>query len=335
MSIFDDIGNALIDAAETAAGAVETVVNVIEEVVADVVETIYGAIILGILAIAKLLGEIPFIGFFLEAILHWVANVLATVVNFWIVAWKAVLGIIGGVLAGLVRVIVGGLGGLFAWKGDTFVKGWGDIAASIAGGVLGVLAEYLSVIHSVLFMEWNRRQLTEGENEIVKRVFRGSIARFNIRIVEGFAGFYSVHGRPLTIGNTIYMKNVSTVTSPEVLVHECLHVWQYQNRGTRYLADALVAQAGDVSYNWELALSRGSANWDAFNNEAQGEFFENVYTSGSASASGPTGNGAFFSEEPLAPEVSFIFNAVDHTALARASTDRVRGDSSWRLSGLL
>lgn len=68
------------------------------------------------------------------------------------------------------------------------------------------------------------------------------MALYNIRIVEGRAGF-GLSDRPFCVGNTIYLKGRDTAARPELLVHEVCHVRQFPNRGARHATDALVAQA--------------------------------------------------------------------------------------------
>jgi hypothetical protein len=58
ISIWDDIGGAISDAADAVGGAVEDAVNAVEEVVTDVVETVGNAISDGLGAIGDFLGGI-------------------------------------------------------------------------------------------------------------------------------------------------------------------------------------------------------------------------------------------------------------------------------------
>jgi len=62
------------------------------------------------------------------------------------------------------------------------------------------------------------------------------------------------------------MKGNDPGARPDILVHECVHVWQYQNIGSRYTMDALGAQAvyGAGAYDWEAELARGNSDWNDF-----------------------------------------------------------------------
>jgi hypothetical protein len=116
-------------------------------------------------------------------------------------------------------------------------------------------------------------------------VFRGSVALDRVRVVPGPAGLFDVNDRPFTLGNTIYLKGR---TSPKLLVHECVHVWQYQHRGPRYAYDALMAQRrlGQGAYDWRAELARGKA-WADFNAEAQAEYVADHWAEGSPMSGTP------------------------------------------------
>lgn len=129
------------------------------------------------------------------------------------------------------------------------------------------------------------RPLTTGERTILQRIFHESIDYDVIRLVIGASGVYGVFSdRAFVKGNTIYMKDRypdSTSTEDEkldkegLLVHETTHVWQFQNRGTRYISEAVYAQVFlDDAYDWEKEIDQGNKmHWESFNREAQCEFF--------------------------------------------------------------
>jgi hypothetical protein len=145
-----------------------------------------------------------------------------------------------------------------------------------------------------------------------------------------------VSKRPFTLGNTLYMKAISSESNPSVLVHECVHAWQYQNVGARYAVDALAAQAFiEDPYNWLLEIERGRGPWLQFNKEAQAELLRDVYRGGSHDGKRPTGKGEFYDDEPLGVEVRFVVEGRDHTELAREAVATVRRRRPARLSRAL
>ena len=150
---------------------------------------------------------------------------------------------------------------------------------------------------------------------------------------------------PFTLDNTIYVLNTNLSIEPDTLVHECVHVWQYQNIGTRYTTDALGAMAiygRDAPYNWEAELARGNTDWSDFNREAQAQLIQDVWNFGTLTFNGHTtaGNGCFFDLQEVQSKygngiAEFNFNGVDRTKLATAATNTLRGTINVRFSGNL
>ena len=309
------------------ATVVEVVVNAVGEFVGDVLETLGSLLADLFYAIGDLLSGIPWIGGALQGAFHWVGDVVSSALDFVASVVKGVLDLVAGVVAGVARIA----GGILSLDPDLILKGVGDVAAGVAGAVILIGGKTIGLIQSVLFLQWGERALTKDEHALLERVFRSSVALYNVRIIEGFAGIYSINDRPFTLGNTIYLKDHSPSAEPWTLVHECVHVWQYQNHGSRYAADALGAQAapGD-EYQWREELVSGNRRWSEFNAEAQGKFIEDVFRFGLGSSGAQQ---TFFDEDPLHPAVSFVDLHIDHTGLARDATAELRGAQSWRTSG--
>jgi hypothetical protein len=182
-------------------------------------------------AVGDALSGIPVVGGALNAVFHWVGDVVSGVTDFVGAVIKGVSGIVGGVICGSIRVIGGGIGGLLNGDSSVFVKGLIDIGSGIAGSFLTTTGKFIGLVQSIIPLQWGKRPLTEKENEILRRVFRRSVALYNVRIIEGSAGIFSINDYPFTLGNTIYLKDYDPAANPEALVHECAHVWQYQNNG--------------------------------------------------------------------------------------------------------
>jgi hypothetical protein len=344
MSLWDDFtdavsdaGDAIADAADTAAQVVEDTVNAVADAAGDAVETAGNAVADALGAIAHFiesspLGEVPVLGWLTVKALRWLADVISSATDYVASVIKGTLGAVAGVIGGLIRVVVGGIGGLLAGDGRVFVKGVGDIAAAIGGWVVVSVGKFVGLVQSSLFLQDTKRPLTREELEDLRRVFRGSVALYNVRVVPGSAGLFSVNSRPFTLGNTIYMKGVDPTAQRKVLVHECTHVWQFQHQGSRYVIDALGAQSSDNGYHWQEELADGATRWQDFNAEAEGKFIEDVYAGGSLAGVPPTGKGEFYDDDPVGPNARFVVDELDFTALARDSIAYVRSASSWRFS---
>ena len=183
------------------------------------------------------------------------------------------------------------------------------VLSSIGGHVLLIAGRLLARIQRLVGAEARARGLTEAERERLSAVFRESVALDDVRVVEGRSGLFGVNDRPFTLGSTIYLKGVDLTTRFDVLVHECVHVWQYQHIGARYAADALAAQVRygwrrRGAYDWRAELERGHARWSDFNAEAQGSFIQARWQQG--------GSGLFESDATS----GFVVDGTDYTEVA-------------------
>jgi len=318
MAFWDDVSNFVSDVADAVASgaeavgdAVNAVVNAVGDVVADVVETVGNGIQDGLNAIGSFLGGIPFIGGFLSGTMSWLGGIVAGVFNFVGAVVKAVTGIIGGVIGGLIKVI----GGILTLHGALILEGLADIGGSIAGAVVSILGTFASLLQRIIPFINSDRALTEAEKAALKSVFRNSLALYNIRIKSNNGA-----GGTFTLDNTIYT-NIPNLAIPlHTIVHECTHVWQYQNLGSTYLGKALGAQLifgrdpadpckSGNAYDWIGELNRGTTKWERFNMEAAAQLIEEIWTDGSVTTNEvgttnntlETGNGAFY-KKPLDPE---------------------------------
>ncbi len=84
------------------------------------------------------------------------------------------------------------------------------------------------------------RALYEWERAVVRDIFQTGVDASRIRIVET-----QVLNAPTTLGNQIRVSPGWTFENANkpVLVHEVMHVWQYQNLGTRYITDSVYHNA--------------------------------------------------------------------------------------------
>ncbi len=335
MGWFEDavnsVGNALSDAADAIADVVEEVVEAVVEFVSDVVETVANVIEDVADEVADVVEKIPVVGETVARVIRQAGAIVSTPFRFLAAGIKAAGSIVSGLVAGSIRV----LGGILAFDGSLIVEGFGDMASGIAGATLIVGAEVILTIQTALFF-YVKRRLTQAERDLLKRVFWNSLALYNIRIVEGWAGIFSVNDRPFVVGNIIYMKNVDPAAQPEQLIHECVHPWQYQHYGARYSSDALAAQQLlPDAYSWEQDVQRGQTDWVDFNMEAQAEFMKDIYDIGALRVSGiltSEGDGVFFDADGRASVGSFEPNGINHTDRANAGVSALRGAINFRLS---
>jgi hypothetical protein len=122
------------------------------------------------------------------------------------------------------------------------------------------------------------RRLTSTERKILEPVFGNAINYFMIRIKIG--GIASSDGTPRTVGNIINASHEPIDSS--TLIHECAHIWQFQNGiGFGYAISALRSQGlawlftgnRNRAYNYSL-LEKYHIPWRYWNAEQQAKWIE-------------------------------------------------------------
>jgi len=120
------------------------------------------------------------------------------------------------------------------------------------------------------------RGLSENEIVIAKEIFRNNLDLGQVFIFE--------KAKPLKKGlyhafvsfNTI--QSIKALSLP-ILVHELVHVWQYQRFGSVYIYRALKAQNSKAGYNYGgcdnlISCLEAGTNYISFNFEQQAEIIE-------------------------------------------------------------
>lgn len=82
------------------------------------------------------------------------------------------------------------------------------------------------------------RPLSPRERALAEPVFRGSIDYERVQIVQS-----RLASAPTTLGDVI---RCNGPMSDRTLIHELMHIWQYQTRGTRYISDSLCHQLASL-----------------------------------------------------------------------------------------
>ena len=198
----------------------------------------------------------------------WPGSIVAGATNLTGATIKGLFGVAGGIPGGILKIVAG------APRSGAI-----DIGANVAGALIVFGGKLLSLVQRILYLQSSDRRPTPEEAERLRNVFGDSLSLYNVRIIDGRSGIFALSGRAFTLGNTIYMKKE---TRPSVLIHECVHVWQYQHLGPRYAMDALGAQLkyGMAAYDWQQEPLRGCADWTEFNLEAQAEHIEDLWKEG-------------------------------------------------------
>lgn len=316
----------LSNAADAVAQAVDDALNAVAEVASDVVEAVGNAISDGCEWLANQAERIPGVGPGLAGTIRWVGNVISAALEFAASVLETGISLLGNLLAGAIRI----LGGVLSLDPGLIGEGIMDVAEGLLGALVMIVLKFLALTQTTIPIQGRRRPLTAAELALLRRVYRDSLAYYNIRIVESRAdaGIFAVNGFPFTLGNTIYLKGD---LSPIVLVHESVHVWQYQHVGSRYIGDAIIVGPNtNRNGGWQLELSRGRTRWRDFDAEAQAWFVEDVYAQGERTVAGApsiVGDGAFFDADGSTSVSRFVFNGTDHTLLANDAVQTIR--AAW------
>lgn len=189
----------------------------------------------------------------------------------------------------------------------------------VLGALVYVVLTAIDTVQTVLGIE-KKRGLTKEEIAILRPVFGDSLLYFLIRIVEQPGILTSIDGttRAFTIGYNIYFPPGTSTTT---LVHECVHVWQFQFGGTQYIGQSLIHQAigGSTTYSWRATIGTGDNAWYFLNSiEAKASFIGSVFSSGTFNFDDgtiDTADGAFFDERDNGSN-SFIDGGTDYTTRA-------------------
>ncbi|HEX8705951.1 MAG TPA: DUF4157 domain-containing protein, partial [Myxococcaceae bacterium] len=124
------------------------------------------------------------------------------------------------------------------------------------------------------------RPLRTSEVELLKKVFGPGLKYPVVRLTRMSALVATLNGsRAFTLSNTIHLpaKAYNAMAQyPSLLVHEMVHVWQYQREGWSYAPDALWAQVGGDGYDFAKALRQGKS-WKKMNPEQQAQMIQEAF----------------------------------------------------------
>jgi hypothetical protein len=133
----------------------------------------------------------------------------------------------------------------------------------VSSGMFGlVVAELFNMLASY-------RSLNAHEKADLRHIFGKSIDVDKVYIsiedkandiIFGLQDFFSGNpdSRAFTTGNLINFDPDDNNFNRHTLVHEAVHVWQAMNKGTSYMANALVAQVLGAGYNY--GYTAGASN---------------------------------------------------------------------------
>ena len=128
----------------------------------------------------------------------------------------------------------------------------------------------------------DNRPLKELEVRVLRKVFGEGLSYGPVRLVRMSNVVAMINGsRAFVLGNSLNLPGrdftaVSRGQRMDLLVHEAIHVWQYQRHGWSYVTDALRAQYFGDGYDYVKALRAGKS-WRAMNPEQQAQLIQDAY----------------------------------------------------------
>jgi hypothetical protein len=124
------------------------------------------------------------------------------------------------------------------------------------------------------------RPLLDSEVVMLRKVFGTGLNYQMVRLTRMSALVAAVNGsRAFTLATTIHLPAkayLAMAQYPSLLVHEMVHVWQYQRTGWSYATNALWAQTGGDGYDFAKALREGKS-WQKMNPEQQAQMIQEAF----------------------------------------------------------
>jgi hypothetical protein len=249
-------------------------------------------------------------------VVRWVYRIVCTVVSL-------VIGLLA-LLTGNTSILLQALSDL--WELIT------DAVYTVIGVIIFAALRLVDIVQSVLRIQPGKRHLTEHERSILRPIFRDSLSYDAIELVVGSSGILTTSGRAFTMGFTIYLPTYSEQT----LVHECVHVWQFEFGGFQYIGnsalnqlDSLVFDKSYQPYDWQPRIDAGDSWYTLKSVEAQAQFIEDVYASGffdfdAAGVPDDVNPGAFFKEDAKLGHNVFTVGVSTYTEQANAAWHIIR-----------
>ncbi len=151
------------------------------------------------------------------------------------------------------------------------------------GCLLGHISDILGIPDlydgASAWLKWNMRPLTAAEKETARGIFGDSLDYGRIRIDE--RAWLGPRQRRFCYVS-FYTVNSWGPMQPGLLIHELVHVWQYQQWGSAYIPLALSAQYSAGGYNYgglpalqaARSLDRG---FSVFNPEQQADIISDAF----------------------------------------------------------
>ncbi|MGB4847468.1 MAG: hypothetical protein WBP41_06080 [Saprospiraceae bacterium] len=127
-------------------------------------------------------------------------------------------------------------------------------------------------------IKWKTRPLSDKEKEMLLSVF-GKTIQYHLISIDPRS--IPAIKRKTVAYVSFHTINFDTTISDPTLVHECVHIWQYQHHGAVYISESFWAQRWGGGYNYgglePLKMYSEGLGLKAFNFEQQADIIEDYY----------------------------------------------------------
>lgn len=146
----------------------------------------------------------------------------------------------------------------------------------ISQAIFGSLVT-ISFAERLIGREAPAQTLTSSQIQILSKIFHQSVDFTVVILKVGDSHLLTSTKRAFVMGNTIYLPTLAY--SMELLVHEMVHIWQYQHGGVSYMGESLWGQYVGEGYDFAKGIYNGK-EWAKLNPEQQAELIEAGYAQG-------------------------------------------------------
>lgn len=126
----------------------------------------------------------------------------------------------------------------------------------------------------------DKRSLSESELQQARKVFGSGLNYTPVRVEKmgSFTEFLN-GSRAYTMGNIINLPGKAHAYPTQyvsIIIHELVHVWQYQHGGWGYVPNAVLSQTFGGGYDFAKALRQGKS-WAKMNPEQQAQMIQDAF----------------------------------------------------------
>jgi hypothetical protein len=126
----------------------------------------------------------------------------------------------------------------------------------------------------------DKRPLSDSELQAARKVFVSGLNYTPVRIEKMGSFIELINGsRAYTLGNSINLPGKAYAYPSQyvsIIIHELVHVWQYQHGGWGYVPSAVLAQTFGDGYDYAKALGQRKP-WAKMNPEQQAQMIQDAF----------------------------------------------------------